>query len=304
MARRPDLFIVGAPKAGTTSLYAYLREHPDVYMSSPKEPMYFSPDIPMRARRDGFMFGRDEGRYLALFAGATTERRIGEASTHYMASHQAPGLIREFQEEARIVCILRDPVEVAYAWHGERVFRGGEKVRRFDLALLDDERGAPYLEVGRYGSQLTRWFDLFGRERVHVIVFDDLGRDTPKEFRKLLEFLDVDPGFQPASFEARNTFASKSRLQPLIRRGPGRRVGDGVRRFAGPRLARVLSQSFRNMPLVNTRGPRPALAPDVRLRLEDAYRDEIVLAGRLIGRDLKSLWTPATVREDAGQPPD
>jgi hypothetical protein len=292
MARRPDLFIVGAPKAGTTSLYEYLDEHPDVYMSAVKEPMYFSPDIPYRARREPFVLGRDEERYLALFAGATTEQRVGEASTHYMASHQAPELIRAFQPDARIVCMLRDPAQVAYAWHGERVYRGGESHRRFDLALLDDERGAPYLEVGRYGSQLQRWFDHFGRERVHVIVFDDFATDTAGEFRRLLEFLAVDAGFQPSSFGARNTVGSKSPLVARMRRGPLRRAAEGIRRLAGERAARTLSQGVRNLPLVNRRGARAPLAPEVRQRLEMAYRAEIELAGQLIGRDLAALWRP------------
>jgi hypothetical protein len=252
--------------------------------------MYFSPDIPMRARRDGFVFGSDEERYLALFAGATSERHVGEASTHYLASRQAPGLIRAFQEDARIVCILRDPVEVSYAWHGERVFRGGETISKFDLALLESDGGVPYLEVGRYGSQLTRWFDHFGRERVHVTVFDDFGRDTPGEFRRLLEFLEIDPDFQPSSFSARNTVSSKSRLVPLLRRGPLRSVVNSVRRVAGAGAARTLSRGMRSIPVVNSRGSRPPLAQDVRRRLEDAYRDEIELAGRLLGRDLAALW--------------
>ncbi|MEP7158671.1 MAG: sulfotransferase [Chloroflexota bacterium] len=293
-ARRPDFFIVGAPKAGTTSLYEYLDEHPDVFMSSVKEPMYFSPDLPYRARRDGFVFDRDEERYLALFAGARSERRVGEASTHYMASHQAPGLIRTFQPEARIVCILRDPVEVAYAWHGEGVFRGGETARNFDLALLNDERGVRYLEIGSYGSQLTRWFEHFGRERVHVIIFEDFVRDTPTEFRRLLKFLDVDPNFQPSTFGARNTVTSKSRLVPRLRRGRLRRAANGLRRVAGPGIARALSQAVRGIPVINHRGRRAVLATEVRHRLEDHYRDEIELAGRLIGRDLTALWTRAS----------
>ncbi|MGZ8794274.1 MAG: sulfotransferase family protein [Gaiellaceae bacterium] len=288
--RRPDLFLVGAPKAGTTSLHAYLSEHPDVFMSGRKEPFYFAPDIPYPIRRNRFDYGKDEERYLTLFEGATTETCVGESSTHYMSSHVAPGLIREFQPDARIVCILRDPVYVAYAWHGERLFRGVESNRGFDLALLDRPAGALYLEVGRYGSQLKRWFDHFGRERVHPIVFDDFVADTPGEFRRLLEFLGVDPAFQPRSFVVHNPATAKSRLVPRLRTRPVRITADALRRMAGKRMTRGLSRGLRNLPVLNRSGARPAMPDEVRRRLQEAYEEEVELAGQLLNRDLRGLW--------------
>jgi hypothetical protein len=110
----------------------------------------------------------------------------------------------------------------------------------------------------------------------------------------LLEFLGVDPDFQPSSFAARNTVASKSRIVPLMRRGSVRRVADGIRRVGGRRMARTLSRGLRSIPVVNRRGQRAALAPEVRRRLEDEYREEIELAGRLLGRDLEALWSAGT----------
>jgi hypothetical protein len=290
MQRRPDLFVVGAPKSGTTSLYEYLREHPDVYMSEVKEPFYFSPDV-FRTFRNKFKHPEDEERYLALFAAATTEKRIGEASTTYLASPAAPRLIHEFAPDAHIICILRDPVEVAYAWHGERVFRGVEPHKAFDRALLDSDDGQKYRQIGKYATQLERWFAEFGRERVHVIVYEDFAADTPAAYRSVLQFLGVDPDFRPASFAAHNTVSGKSRLVPFLRGPLGRRVSAAINRAAGRGIARRLSRAARQLPLRRGRS-RPPLDPDLRQVLVDDYRPEVVRAGDLLGRDLVSLWLP------------
>ena len=287
--RRPDLFLVGAPKAGTTSLYRYLREHPDVYMSPVKEPMYFSPDV-FRSQRNRYVYGRDEAKYLSLFEGATHERRVGEASTHYLASPKAPSLVKEFQPEARIVVMLRNPADLAYAWHDERVQKGIELIREFALALEDPDASRPYLEIARYGSQLERWVTAFGRERVHVIVFDDFVGDAARQYRAALEFLGVDAEFQPQSFAIHNARSDKSRLVQVLHSSPGRMSGSLVRRVAGEDRARAFSRQLRELRLFRLGIDRPPLPEETRARLDSAYRAETAMAGELIGRDLVGLW--------------
>ena len=110
VSRRPDTFIVGAPKAGTTSLYAYLEGHPDVFMSPVKEPGYFAPDVIGGSRKT--VYGEDADRYLALFADARNEKRVSEASTRYLVSPRAPSLISDFQPAPRIIVMLRNPIDV------------------------------------------------------------------------------------------------------------------------------------------------------------------------------------------------
>ncbi|MEP7158919.1 MAG: sulfotransferase, partial [Chloroflexota bacterium] len=218
MGRRPNLFIIGAPKTGTTSLYSYLEGHPDVFMSPVKEPMYFCPDVRGGLRRR-YEHGEDEADYLDLFMGAGTERYLGEASTRYLASKVAPQLIHEFEPDARIVAMVRNPVDLVHALHNERVSYGTEEITDFDAAIAadsdrmagrrlrpgSDPLWAAYRNAALLGEQVERWFDTFGLERVHVIVFDDFGADTPGEFRRLLEFLGIDPQYQPATFEVRRS---------------------------------------------------------------------------------------------------
>ena len=126
---KPDFFIVGAPRCGTTAMYEYLRVHPDVYMPLHKEPMYFGQDLTQLHVR---LTERD---YLALFAEARPGQRIGEATTWYLFSKTAASEIRDFSPDARIIIMLRHPVDVMYSLHRELLFYRGETIDDFAEAL-------------------------------------------------------------------------------------------------------------------------------------------------------------------------
>jgi hypothetical protein len=123
-SRRPNFFIIGAPKSGTTSLYEYLEGHPDVFMSPVKEPFYFSPDVSTGARQR-YLYAPDHAAYLELFASAAAEARIGEASTTYMVSHEAPELIGAFAPDALLIAMVRNPVDMVHSAQ-RRVSQGAE----------------------------------------------------------------------------------------------------------------------------------------------------------------------------------
>ena len=305
-ARRPDLFIIGAPKSGTTSLYDYLEGHPDVYMSPVKEPFYFSPDVLGGARRL-FSYGQDEAAYLALFADARDEKRLGEASTRYLVSPAAPAYVHEFNPQARIIAMLRNPVDFVHALHNERVSQGEEPLTDFASALaLDDERragrrlpagsnplGAVYRDMALFGEQLQRWLDRFGAERVHTIVFDDFARDTAGEFRHVLKFLEVDPEYQPETFEVRNR--SHRRRGGVVRKAfdspPAQWVAHGlVPKLIGSNATSRLARQFRHSRLNRRPNPRPPLPPELRRSLQANFRADVQLLSRLLGRDLETLW--------------
>ena len=290
LSRRPNLFVIGAPKAGTTSLYNYLRGHPDIYMSPVKEPFYFSPDV-YRTPRFRFQYGRDEEAYLSLFSEAGDEQLVGEASTHYLASPRAPGLIKAFEPSARIVAILRNPVDMVPAWHNERVLKGTEYETDFArLVALEATDPGVYTSIGAYGSQLERWFSAFDPSAIHVIVFDDLVADTPWQFRHLLQFLRIDEDYQPPSFAAHNESSENRRVVSLLRSSPVLGAWRTVKRMVGEDNSRKLG-SVRRSRLLRRRRQRPGLAPDTRAALQDRYAAEVARAGELIGRDLTELWT-------------
>ncbi len=199
---------MGAPKCGTTAMSDYLGQHPEIGMSALKESQYFAIDMWQRfAVKKGQTWHTPE-EYLGLFAGVQDRKRLGEASVWYLYSAAAPVEIERFCSHSRIIAMLRNPVDMIPSLHSEFVYNGIEPEEDLERALaLDAERernGAPpgfpprsYRSTVSYGKQLRRYFDVFGRERVHVILFDDFTHRTADIYRETCEFLDVDPGFVP-----------------------------------------------------------------------------------------------------------
>jgi hypothetical protein len=194
-ARWPNLFIVGAQKAGTTSLWSYLGQHPEIRTASVKEPNFFSP-----SRRGVASAVKTESEYLRLFAGGGQTFRV-DASTSYLFDPTSAQAIARACPEPRIVISLRDPVERAYSHYRFSVREGVE--RRPFLAAIEAEVGnnstsrysAPaYVRRGLYSVQVARYLELFG-EGVHVLFFDDLVRDPARAVGEVFRFLELDSAF-------------------------------------------------------------------------------------------------------------
>ena len=126
---RPDFFVVGAFKSGSTALYEQLRRHPQIFMPFHKEPLYFGDDL---TRRYGRM---TEADYLRLFKDAKPRQRVGEASTWYLYSTSAAREIKDFSPDAQILVVLRNPVDVMYAQHNQLIFNVIEDIPDFAEAL-------------------------------------------------------------------------------------------------------------------------------------------------------------------------
>jgi hypothetical protein len=298
----PDFFIVGAFKSGTTALYEYLRRHPQVFMPFHKEPLYFGDDLTRR-------YGRMRlDQYAALFAAAEPGQRVGEASAWYLYSRSAAQEIRAASPQARIIVMLRNPVDVMYAQHSQLIFNVEEDLVDFAQALEAEparrrgERLPPgplrvenlfYRDSVRFADQLQRYYDAFGRERVLVIVYDDFRDHTSAIYRDALEFLDVDPSFA-LDFAIRNP--NKRVRLPALQRlvyqppGPLLRLVPIIRRFP---LAHALRD--RLLRLNSTPARREPMEPYLRRQLLAEFAPEIERIGELIGRDLSGwLADPVT----------
>jgi len=312
--RRPNLFIIGAAKCGTTSVYAWLRGHPQIFMSPRKEPRFFAPDLLSGPAGKNLRYPEDMERYLALFAGATDELRVGEASPRYIYSLEAPRLIHAFQPEAFIIALVRNPVDMMVSLHAHHVAGGTEPITDFGQALAAESArrtgAAPapgerlratsnprltlYRERARFGAQLQAWFSVFGSERVHVIVFEEMVANPGAVFRQLLAFLQVDPDYQPPSFAAYNPrhTARSTRLRGALMSRAGQfLLWRLLPTLAGERGARALRRPFRrlNRRPAERAGPSPALRRSLELELSD----DVALLSELVGRDLAGLWWPA-----------
>ena len=190
---RPNLFIIGAMKCGTSSLHAYLGSHPKIFMSTPKEPMFFS---------RGSNGSKGLRSYLEMFASVSDATIIGESSTEYSKVPKFSGVaerIYSFNPEARFIYIMRDPIDrtISQYWH---MFRS-EREKRPMLAAL--RRDPEYINNSHYAMQLTPYVELFGKDRVYTLTLEEMTKDPSKTVEKIFGWLGVDSSFDPPSLEKR-----------------------------------------------------------------------------------------------------
>lgn len=221
--KKPNFFILGAPKCGTTSLAHWLSLHPQIYMSPIKEPNFFNHDFKYRLSLE---------KYEQLFEGATQDHRaIGEASVWYLYSKTAVENIENYVKNSRFIVCLRNPVDMAYSLHQQSVFSGMEHVKDFETAWrLNADRlegksisrwcKAPprhlaYNSSCALGTQVETLFEKIAKERVLPLFLDNIMQDTRKEYVKIMDFLNVDDDGRQ-SFPVKNS--SKVRKSILLRK--------------------------------------------------------------------------------------
>ena len=264
----PDFILLGAAKAGTTALYHYLDQHPQIYMTPLKETNYFAlsgQNLDFRGPGDGEFVNRlsitDEAAYHAQFHGRGEQLIAGEASPLYLYHAAAPERIQAAVPNARFIIILRNPIDRAYSAFLHLVRDDRETTRDFEEALalehqrIDDnyEHIWHYLSMGRYYEQVKRYYDRFSHEQIKVFLYRDL-RESPHDLmRDTFNFLGVDKEFQP----------------------------DTATRYNEATLPAAA---------------RPPLLPSVRARLQEELRPQILQLQDLIGRDL-SHWLTRTLLE-------
>lgn len=307
---RPNFFIVGAAKAGTTSLYHYLEQHPQVYMSPVKEPNHFSFDTnldklrPSAKKRlnalniEAFLKGdmsnkihrayiTDRQQYLSLFRFAEPDKIVGEASPAYLFSKVAAEAIYQFNPDAKIIIILRNPAERAYSHYlMDRKLAFTDKP--FEEALSDDNNFLPrswgatslYLDLGEYYEQVKRYYDVFPAENILVLLSEELRNNSAETIKKLYQFIGINSSFKPNLSETHNKavvprnaimhrLLGFSELRILIRR----RINNGV-------IKNILRKLVFNPPKEN----RPT--PEMTDKLKKHFRADIQQLSKLIEKDL------------------
>jgi Sulfotransferase domain len=302
VSRRPDFFILGAPKCGTTALSEYLRHHPRVFVSQPKEPHYFCTDFDYYYAPGR----RSEEHYLRLFAGAGEEHlAVGEASVWYLYSEVAARNIAAFDPGARAIVMVRNPVELVPSLHSQlRYMLDEDEPDPWEAWRLQEARAAGrrlprrvrvpeflrYGETARLGAQLRRVYEALPREQVKVLVFDDLRADTGAVYREALAFLGVpDDGRTEFPRVNENKVHRAGAVARLTQRPPAPlvSVARGVKRVAGVERLGVLERVRRTNRQVARRRP---IDPGFAAELREHFREDVAKLGALIGRDL-SAWT-------------
>lgn len=291
---RPNFFIVGAPKCGTTALYDYLNQHPQIYMSEIKEPKYFGENSSFKTESD----------YLALYAGAKDEIRLGEASPLYLYSPKVTEALYAFDPQAKIIIMVREPVSLMLSSYSQNRLTGREPSETFAGAL--EHQAATkrsqgdaiyYRRLPLFARHVKRYFERFGRENVHVIVFDDFTGDTATVYRQTLAFLGVDPDFQAqfSVMNARKEVRSQSLQKAVLATGlkipalKRSRLALWFKRWV-PEPIRTAPFSLLRRIYLNKQASAPVVAPELRRQLQAEFAPEVAQLGELLGRDL-SHWS-------------
>lgn len=299
---RPNFFILGAPKCGTTALSEYLRQHPRIFMSMPKEPHFFCTDF-------DYYFApgqRTEEHYLALFDDAGPDHlAVGEASVWYMYSRDAAANIAAFDPAARVVVMLRNPVDMMPSLHSQLVYTVDEDERdparawalqanrREGRDLPAEVRVPEFLQYGAACSlagQLARVYESFPHERVKVIVFDDFRADPGAVYRDTLEFLDVpDDGRSEFPRVNPNTVHRAPAVAKLTQRPPRAALtaARAVKRVTGIKQLGIMRRVRSRNRVEAEREPLPGWFLD---ELAVHFADDVAALSELIGRDL-THWT-------------
>ena len=204
-----NLFIVGAPKAGTTSLHHYLNEYPEILMSIIKEPDFFS-DIEIQEQ--GLYYGSSRinniTKYNSLFSDWIDESIIGEASVSYLFYPNVPQRIKIYNDNSKIIIMLRNPIERAFS-HYLMDYRLGLTSNSFEEEF--DKKTTlnfqQYFLLGNYFQQVKRYLDIFGKENVHIIWYSDFIEKTENELNKVISFLGLNTDFSVDFNKIHNSFS-------------------------------------------------------------------------------------------------
>jgi len=307
----PNFFIVGAPKAGTTSLYHYLGQHPDVYMSPVKEPNYFAQEIrlgnvsahwqdwaereyeslqlylrgPMQERKFGGIVSHWPD-YLKLFENVNGEKAIGEASVCYLWSKTAAGNIASTTPNAKIVMVLRNPVDRAFSQYKQAVANGliGKSFREQVRKSLNNKSDQfellnPFLEFGLYYEQVKRYTERFSPDNLRIYLYEEYQQAPTRITADIFRFLTVDPQFSPD--------VSEKHLQTSVPRFKW--VSFMLKQYGvWPLLKNIMPDHL--VPVVKQWALRDKqtveLDPSDRAQLSNYYRGDVVRLSELIKRDL------------------
>jgi len=302
----PNLFLLGAPKCATTTIAYCIAQHPEVFMCSPKEPLFWATDIPGIQRLAEVPKTLDD--YVRLFSSSERYKYVGEASAIYLYSRAAIPDIMDFSPSSRCLALVRNPVELAHSLHEQQLFAMFEDEADFERAWNLQDRRSMGLEVPGHcpdplvlqyrsmallGDQIQRAQQRIPAEQFLVILYDDFLECPRREYLKILSFLEL-PDDGRTEFPRRNS--SKVHrfhwLSRWIMTPPGtlQRPMRWLRNLAGDNgfsPVRMMKKS-----LMRTR-TRPPLSRDFKEHLLDEFRDDIHLLEAILGRDL-GKWTQSS----------
>jgi hypothetical protein len=299
----PDFVIIGAPKCGTTSLHATLQRHPEMFLSSIKEPHYFAFDYPKRREVESLQ------DYDALFSKANENQLRGESSACYLSSVEAVPAILERRPDAKFIALVRNPVDLFVSWHNELLKSFDEDVESPERAWRMQEKRARGIDVPKHciapamlqyrdmcslGQQLERVFRAVPEAQRQVLLFDDLKRDPKGTLERITTFLGVssnriDVVSETNKFGRYNNALAPWLLRTAIVNPTVKRIRAKLKPFLNEYGIRpnlwLMQMSLKDK-------PKPVLSEAFKQELTDAFSDDVRLLEELLSVDL-SHWCPS-----------
>ncbi|PIO08356.1 hypothetical protein COU59_01885 [Candidatus Pacearchaeota archaeon CG10_big_fil_rev_8_21_14_0_10_34_12] len=270
--RKPNFFIVGVARAGTSSWHNYLKQHPEVFMSEEQRPNFFGEHIDPNAE-----YYITEERYLSLFKKVKNENIIGESS-HLFGSTIAPNQIKKFNPYSKVLIILRSPIEVL---RSNIDYDGYKKVWSLIFTLKEL----------LYYENLKRWIDVFGKKNVHIIIFDDFEKDVKREYKKVCDFLGIDntfvPKFERLNFAAKTNYPFFMKIAFFIWNKLPFIARLKAKEFIGSKKKEKIQKNYRKMD--NHNEVKTSIIPKDKRELQKAFfLKEIEQTEKLLKRNLDS----------------
>lgn len=282
--RLPDFFIVGSPKAATTSLYHYLTQIPEIFVPSKKSPEHYTRNYPKSFFTKPL---KDKKKYLSLFNDATEKQMVGEASVFYLIDPESPKLIKQDVPNAKIVMILRHPVQRSFSHYlmfnsaGVEKMSFSERIEKEKEMLKDGFNSESYcLLPSFYHDSVKRYFDIFGKDNVKVFIFEEFVKDVQKTLEELMDFFKIDCEIPELKKETYNIFSKpKGKLSQLLLRDRK------IMPIAGEILPDKIRWSIKEKFLL-TESKKPKLNQSDQKMLEEIFRDDSIKLQELLGREL------------------
>jgi hypothetical protein len=288
--KKPNFFIVGQVRSGTTTLTNELNQHPDVFIihsGSDKIPAIFGfPPIKIT-----------ESKYLKAFVNVKNERMVGDKCTDYMICSNSAEKIKKFSPDAKIIINLRNPVDCMYSYYNlllnsviEENITDFKEALKKESSRLDEEQKHPgthsynlfYKKNVHYYEQIKRYLDNFGEKNVHIRIFEEFVRNPKKSFKEVCNFLEIDSNFEPNFKHSNANRKARNRLiQQMVMKTGGSKLRNIIRRIP------FIRETYNLINLPNSK--RDRLDPDLRKKLLIEFRPEIDKLSKLLKKDL-SFW--------------
>jgi len=302
----PNFLVIGAGKSGTTSVYHYLKQHPEVFMSEVKEPNFFA--LEGVTKINGYTESDPEGfnhypwavtnliDYKSLFNNVGHQKAVGESSTMYQYMEKAPANIKKYIPNAKLIAIFRNPVDRLYSRYLHLAREDREPTKKFEDCLIKGNiwwQKNDLIQEGFYFTHMKRYFEDFDHDKIKIFLYEDL-KDNPKKLiKEMYQFLEIDDSFEPdmtirynVSGKIKNRFFNQLIGQKSILKNTVATISPFLFRIL--KNSKQFKKSVTNLRVKNL--SRPPIKEETRRRLiNEVYRDEILNFQKLIGRDL-STW--------------